>query len=542
MSSATDAATIRVHQALAARLRQLDVEVLFGLAGDANLFMVDSYIRQQRGRYVAAAHEANVVLMALGYSQRAGKTGVGTVTHGPALTNTVTSLVEGVRHRVPMLLITGSTRADAPEHLQAIDHRVFVEATGAVFERCTEPSAAADALTAAYLRAGRELRPVVLEFPVELAWEMAPPPGSLAPPSSEAHRADRIVPDPAQLDDAAGALAVARRPLVVAGRGAWHARDEVVALAEQVGAPLLTTLQAKDLFAGHPDNLGLFGTLSTPAAVEAIANCDCVMFLGCGLNPLTTDQHTLTADPRVIAVNTDPVALERPNVDVPVLGDCALTATALTELLVAAEVGSTGYAQRASSAQRTPEADRGSGPGVVGLLDAISYLDGVVPVDRTLVLDGGQWMYTTIQALRVPGPDHFVTSTSFGSIGLGMGHAIGAAMAAPDQPTLFVTGDGGFMLGGLTEFATAVRCGLDLITIVCNDGGYGAEYIQYTARGLAPETAFVEWPDFVEVAKAMGASGVMVRSETDLELARDVVTQRRGPVLIDLRIAPPLRG
>jgi thiamine pyrophosphate-dependent acetolactate synthase large subunit-like protein len=105
---------------------------------------------------------------------------------------------------------------------------------------------------------------------------------------------------------------------------------------------------------------------------------------------------------------------------------------------------------------------------------------------------------------------------------------------------LLVIGDGGFMLGGLTEFHTAVRAGIDLTVMVCNDGGYGAEHIQFRTRNLAPDISLIPWPDFAGVAAALGGEGVTVRSDAELEAVRGRIAQRSSgkPLLIDLRLDP----
>ena len=144
------------------------------------------------------------------------------------------------------------------------------------------------------------------------------------------------------------------------------------------------------------------------------------------------------------------------------------------------------------------------------------------------------------QLMRVQHPRHFIAGNLFGAIGTGIGYAIGAAVAERGLPTLAVVGDGGFMLGGLTEFHTAVREKLDLIVVLCNDGGYGAEYLHFTDYGMDPSLALFDWPEFSEVASTMGGQGVIVRTLADLGVMQEVIRSRsRGkPLLIDLKLDP----
>ena len=138
---------VKVYGAIARALKDLGIDTLFGLIGDANLYMVDSYIRDCGGKFVAVANEAAAVLAALGYTQVSGKVGVATVTHGPALTNTLTSLVEGVNSTIPMVLLAGDTPVEDRDHLQKTNQREFIMATGAGFEQFRAPGTLSEDLT-----------------------------------------------------------------------------------------------------------------------------------------------------------------------------------------------------------------------------------------------------------------------------------------------------------------------------------------------------------------------------------------------------------
>ena len=145
---------LKVYEALARTLRDHEVDVLFGLTGDANLFMVYAYVHDQHGRFVATAHESGAVQAAAGYASVTGRVGVATVTHGPALTNTVTSLVDAVRGRSAVVLIAGDTNGAERETLQDIDQREVVAVTGAGFEQVRSAPTAAHDLAVALRQLG----------------------------------------------------------------------------------------------------------------------------------------------------------------------------------------------------------------------------------------------------------------------------------------------------------------------------------------------------------------------------------------------------
>ena len=141
--------------------------------GDANLFMVDSFVRECGGQFVPAAHEGSTILMAAGYAHVSGNVGVATVTHGPALSNCTTALTEAVRGHAPLVILAGDTPADNPRHLQSIDQSELVKVTGAGFEQLRTPATVGQDVARAFYRAQVERRPIVLNMPADYMWQEA---------------------------------------------------------------------------------------------------------------------------------------------------------------------------------------------------------------------------------------------------------------------------------------------------------------------------------------------------------------------------------
>src|ERR1700730_18436440 len=160
-----------VHESVAAAVARSHVDTMFGLIGDANLFMVNAFVEQHGGRYVSAVHEASAVMMAHGYSARCGRLGVATVTQGPGLTNTATALIEAVRSSTPLVLITGDTAPSNLLNQQTLDQEPFVRATGAGYVLVQRPADAAHCVRQAIALALGESRPVVLNCPTEYQWD-----------------------------------------------------------------------------------------------------------------------------------------------------------------------------------------------------------------------------------------------------------------------------------------------------------------------------------------------------------------------------------
>ena len=525
------------YQSIARATKDHGTTKMFGLMGDANLFMVDSFVRECGGEFIPAAHEGSTILMAAAYAHVSGNVGVATVTHGPALTNCVTTLVEASRMHTPLVILAGDTPVANPRHLQSIDQRELVKVTGAGFVQLRSPTTVTEDVAQAFYRAQVERRPIVLNMPADFMWQ-------------EMDHATKVldvftkpggVAEGDTLDNAIGMIASARRPLILAGGGAIHARDELVRLAERLEAPLATTLRAKGLFNYHPFNIDIFGTLSTPAAYDLIAQSDCIICFGTALHDFTTDRGKLMKDKRIIQIDVDPTAIGGGlHPDAALVADAALTAETILFWLNEAEIPASGFTRELDTTTLTAHV-KGTGKaseGFVNYVDTLELLEDALPKDRVLVTDGGRFMTEVWCRISVPNPHSFVGTVGFGAIGLGLQTAIGAAVAAPDQPVVLFSGDGGFMMGGINEFNTAVRLGLDLIVIIANDSAYGAEHIQFVDRKMDPSLTEFSWPSFAEIATSLGGQGFEVRSSEQLETALQAVGNRTGPLLIELRLDP----
>jgi acetolactate synthase I/II/III large subunit len=531
-----------VHEVMAREVAATGTDTMFGLIGDANLFMVNSFVEKHGGTYVSAVHEASAVMMAYGYACRAARLGVATVTQGPGLTNTATALTEAVRSSTPLLVITGDTAPSNRINQQTLDTEPFVRVTGAGYVLVERPEDAGPAVRVAARRALAESRPYVLNCPTEYQWQVVDLPAEDDaagpwPDSTTGQQAEDGI-----VEEALGVIASARRPLVLAGRGVIgkEQREAVLAFAERVGAPLATTLRARNLYSAAEGCVGVCGTVSTEPGVLAIAECDCIIAFGASLNTWTTVRNSLIQGKSVVQVDNNPARF-RPEVPVTtaVEGDAAAVAQQFIEMLDAAEIAPSGFRQRVTAgltqADLAHDAPLGSKVTLAGVLSAVNR---ALPPGRTVVHDGGRFQGESFKYSWGADYRAEVPTTDFGAVGMGMGAAIGAAAFARAEPTVLITGDGGFMMNGLAELHSAIRAGLPLIVVICNDGSYGAEYDQFLARGLNPGLSLFTWPDFAEVARALGAEGLTVESVSDVAAAVSACDSPDRPVVIDVRIAP----
>ena len=537
---------MKVYEAIARGLADLGCTELFGVLGDGCVYVIDSYRRDCNGHYVAAVHEGSAVLMAQGWARVNGKVGVAAVTHGPGLTNTVTALVEGAKAGTPMVLLVGDTPVLEREHAQNINQAELVAATGAGFEPLRSPETVAEDLARAFYRAHCEHRPIVFNMPVEFQWQEV----TYQKPYLRLPETRSAIASSNDMDDAIGIIASSHLPVVIAGRGvdSPEAEAAVLRFARRIEAPVATSLRGKGLFGDDPFHLGISGTVSHEVALDIIGRSDCLIVFGASLNKYTSGERGLTRGKRIIQIN--PLASEIGHgtpVTVGLVGDPGLTADAMVKWLDEAEIPGSGarnddlLQELKTYHEQAPKKLVHSTPaGTVDLYEVAFALEEAMPKDRVFVTGSGRFMFAFWNVISVPNPRSYVDGNGFSCIGIGEATSMGAAIAAGDRPTLLVTGDGGFMLSGLSELATAVAEQLDLVIVVANDGSYGAEHIALTLHDMDPGISLLPSRDFARIAEAFGCQGLTVTSSAELQAAMVAVAKRdrKRPLVIDVKIDP----
>lgn len=555
MSRAGRAAS--VAEAVGETLARLGARTVFGVVGSGN-FHVTNALVAAGARFVAARHEAGAATMADAYARVSGELGVVSLHQGPGLTNAVTGIAEAAKSRTPLLVVAGETAAAAVRSNFRVDQAAIAAAVGAVPERVHSPRTALADVARACRTAVAERRTVLLGLPLDIQEAGHPdaghPDAGQDPPP--ARGGPRIPPLPVPPPDAVARLAdllqAAARPVFIAGRGARlaGAREPLLELAARCGALPATSAVARGLFAGDPFALDVSGGFATPAAAELIAGADLVVGWGCSLNMWTTRHGALIGgDARVVQVDVDARALgaHRP-VDLGLIGDAAETARAAAAELEARGHSATGYrteevADRLAREGRWqdvpyeehPPGEDDGGPRIDPRTLTIA-LDRMLPRERTVAVDSGNFMGYPAMFLEVPDDDAFVFTQAFQSVGLGLATAIGAAVARPDRLTVAALGDGGALMS-VAELETAVRLGLGLLVVVYDDEAYGAEVHHFGPGGHPLDTVTFPPADLAAIGRGFGCAAATVRRREDLDaVAAWLAGPRDRPMVVDAKV------
>jgi thiamine pyrophosphate-dependent acetolactate synthase large subunit-like protein len=516
------------------------VSDVFGVMGNGNVYFLDA-AEQQGLRFTPVRHEGAAIAAADAYYRASGRLAAGTTTYGPGYTNALTALAEAVQAQIPVVLVTGDAPTSGARPWD-VDQAAIAAGLGAATFTVTRDAAAAVTRQAVEYALTRRTA-VVLAIPYDLA-------------ALEAE--DEDLPEPAALkvtDDGgtdlarvARLLAGARRPMILAGRGAHlaGAGPELRELADRLGALTAGTALALNLLNGE-GYLGVAGGFGTDTAAGLMGEADVVLIAGASLSPFTMRfGHLLGPDATVIQIDTA-VEQTNPRVDVFVQADVKVAALRLLSLL---DGDAAPDAWRAEAARRLavgPGHAAGSTETVGGRLDPralASALDAVLPERRTVVQDGGHFIGWAPMYWNIPRPQDLVmVGTAFQSIGLGLASAVGAARAVEDDRTLVLaSGDGGFLMG-LSDLESLIGAAHSAIVVIYNDAAYGAEIHQYGSQGLTEKPMLIPEVDFRGVARALGADSAVIRSLSDLSTLQDWIDAgARGTFVADCRITSTVRA
>ncbi|MGI5201751.1 thiamine pyrophosphate-binding protein [Spirillospora sp. CA-108201] len=543
---------MNVAEAVGHTLARFGAGTVFGVVGSGN-FHVTNALAAAGARFVAARHEGGAVTMADAYARVSRGLGVVTVHQGPGLTNAVTGMAEAAKSRTPLLVVAGEVAAAAVRSNFRVDQAAIAAAVGAVPERVHSPETALADVARACRTAVAERRTVLLGLPLDVQAAELPDAPARTPARARPGRVPALpVPPPAAVAGLADTLQAARRPVFVAGRGARlsGARDALAELAGRCGALPATSAVARGLFAGDPFALDVSGGFATPAAAELIRGADLVVAWGCSLNMWTTRHGALIGrNAAVVQVDVEAHALgaHRP-VDLGLIGDAAETARAVTAELRARGHRATGYrtpevAERLAREGRWqdvpydehPGEDGGDGPRIDPRTLTIA-LDGMLPRERTVAVDSGNFMGYPAMFLDVPDDDGLVFTQAFQSVGLGLATAIGAAVARPDRLTVAALGDGGALMS-VAELETAVRLGLGLLVLVYDDEAYGAEVHHFGPDGHPLDAVTFPPADLAAIGRGFGCAAATVRTPDDLAaVAGWLAGPRDRPMVVDAKV------
>lgn len=524
-------------------LKEQGVDTVFGYPGGAILNVYDELYRH-RGeiRHVLTSHEQGASHAADGYARATGRVGVCLATSGPGATNLVTGIATAYMDSVPLVAITCNVGVSllGKDSFQEVDiagitmpitkHNFIVK----------DVHRLADTLRRAFAiaKSGRP-GPVLVDIPKDVtaataAFENRP----LTPLSKKKEKISQE-----SLEKAARMIRASKRPYIFVGGGAVisGAAEELATFAGLVDAPVCDSLMGKGAFDGEdPAYSGMLGMHGTKASNFGVSRCDLLIAIGTRFSDrVIGNPKAFARDAKILHIDIDPAEINKNIVvNADVIGDVREVLMALNRLLEPCE--HTDWKREVEEAKErfplTYDRSELSGPYLVEKICEKTKGDAII------VTEVGQHQMWAAQYYRFHRPRQFLTSGGLGTMGYGLGAAIGAQIGCPDKQVINIAGDGCFRMN-MNEIATAVREHLPLIEVIVDnrvlgmvrqwqDLFYGKRYSQ---------TILSDNIDYVKLAEAMGATAYAASTKEEFDAALDAALAAKGPVLIDAHIDPDFK-
>ncbi|HLE34723.1 MAG TPA: thiamine pyrophosphate-dependent enzyme [Nitrososphaerales archaeon] len=521
------------------------VEVIFGLPGDGiNGFIEALRRRQDRIKFVLVRHEESAAFMACAYAKYTGKLGACVATSGPGAIHLLTGLYDAKADNTPVIAITGSTYSDMMgSRYQQDVNLINLFSDVAVYNNMINgPEHAEMAVDIACRTAIAQRGVSHLTIPIDIQERELK--GEYSRHKVAGHTSDVFVtkhmPDPRLIERAAKILNAGNKVVILVGQGALNAEEEVIAVAEQLSAPVVKALLGKAVIPdNHPNSVGGLGLLGTEPASDAMSEADTLLMVGTSFPYI--DYLPKPGQARAVQIDLYPdrIGLRYP-VEVGLVGDSKLTLSALLPLLYRKPDDEFLQSKREGMKkwrsllnERSSRTDKPIKPQVIAVAINEELEDNAI-----ISVDSGTNTIWAAQYIDIRKGMKFSLSGTLATMACGLPYAIAAQIAFPDRQSVAFVGDGGFsMLMG--EFATAVKYDLPIKVVIIKNNGLGMIRWEQLAFLGNPEFGVEFAPiDFAKFAEACGGRGYSIKEPDEVKTVMHEAMSEKKPTIIEAYVDP----
>ncbi|MBE6047244.1 MAG: biosynthetic-type acetolactate synthase large subunit [Clostridium sp.] len=511
-------------------------KIVFGYPGGQVINIYDSlYKYQNQIKHVLTCHEQGAAHAADGYARATGEVGVCIATSGPGATNLVTGIATAYMDSVPLVAITGNVPMNllGKDSFQEVDIRGITMPITKHNYIVKDVNKLQEVINEAF-RIAKEGRPgpVLIDIPKNIQIEKA------EYKKLGKAKLKKFKINEQKIKSAVEMINKAKKPFIYVGGGAVasNAAEQVLALAEKLNSPICNSLMARGVIPSeHPLYTGMIGMHGTKASNITATKCDLFIALGARFSDRVISNSQNISNANIIHIDIDPAEINK-NVKV----DLSISADLkeALELIVSAvnEKNNEEWLESVNSLKKLP-AYKIENEDVLSPKVLFDALNKVTDKDLIISTEVGQHQMWTAQYYHFKKPRTFITSGGLGTMGFGLGAAIGAQFGRPDCKVINIAGDGSFMMN-CQEIATAVSNKLPIIIIVMNNNVLGMvrqwQTLFFDKR--YSNTILNRKTDLVKLAEAFGAKGYRVREKDELDDVLSKALESDGPVLIDYRI------
>ena len=523
-----------VSDVLIAELAAWGVHLVFGIPGTSSLGLVEAIRKNSDMRYIVFRHEANAAMAASAYNKLTGKMAACLTIAGPGATNLATGLYDAKEDHASVISLNGQSgiQYTGSGGIQEIDQDAFFRPI-TVYNNTI-----ADKKTAVLLLS-RALKHAVLERGVG---QISVPNGIQKEPldarfctRESCTGSQDIVPADELLKEAAGRINAAEHPVIIAGWGAFAAGQDVLTIAQKIGAPILTTFRAKGIL--PEDNewvIGILGNVGSPSARKCAEDADLLVTFGVGFSNFTN----VPEDKPMVQVDIDPLKLGRNSRSLLLWGNCTRVLPRLLPLLAEKDTEPVRVRIARMKQEWDERRDREADPEARPLRPPfiMKVLSEVIPEDAVISLDVGENQWWFGRNFRMKN-QRFAMSGYLATMGFGFPGSIAAKIAYPDRPVFCITGDGGFSMA-MADFVTAVNYHLPIVVIILNNHQLGMIQVEQMMEQYPNYATDLLNPDFAAYAGVCGGYGISVKQPDELRPAILKAISLDQPVIVDVDTDP----
>jgi pyruvate dehydrogenase (quinone) len=543
-----------VADVIVERLADWGVQRVFGYSGDGTNPLMGAFRRRGSSGpvFLQSRHEEYAAFMAVGHAKYTGGIGVVTSTQGPGAVHLLAGLYDAKLDGAPVVAIVGQQKRTVlgAEYLQEIDLQTLFKDVARFVQTALVAEQVPMVIDRAFRAALTSRAPAVVIVPHDVQQEPAPelPQEHGIVVTAVEWSRPVVRPRDEELGRAVELLAAAERPMLLVGQGARSARSEVVALAERLGAGVVTSLLGKPYVDERlPFAAGTMGHLGTTASAELLGECDALLIVGS--NDPWTEFYPPPGKARGVQIDLDASVIgNRYPVEVGLVGDAALSLAALLELLpVRSDRPWSMRVPDAVAAWRSIRAERAAiVADPINPERVVAELAAVLPDDARLAVDVGSCAYWYARQLVLPvGVDAHISGT-LACMGCGIPYGLAAKFDTPHRPVVVLAGDGAMQMGGVSELITVAKYWRDWADprfVVCVFNNRDLAEVSWEQREMEGQPRFEDsqgLPDvpFAGVAELLGLRGIRVEDPADLAGAWATALAADRPTVIDVVTDP----
>ncbi|MEG0256971.1 MAG: biosynthetic-type acetolactate synthase large subunit [Christensenella sp.] len=513
-------------------LKEQGVDTVFGFPGGTVIALYDALFACNEIKHILTCHEQHAAHAADGYARATGKTGVVFATSGPGATNLVTGIATAYMDSVPMVIITGNVNKQnlGKDSFQEIDitgvtipitkHNVIVKEISELARTVRE---------AFYIACSGRKGPVLIDVPQDitmLEWDYEPQKPKTVSAQNTCKKED--------IAAAACAINNSKKPFILAGGGvsAAGAEREIQKLAKKLKAPVTMTLMGLGAYAAADEQYtGMIGMHGTKTSALCANNCDLLIAVGTRFSErVTSARATFAKQAKILHIDVDPAEINKNvHADYEIIGNAKDVLAALLPNIE--KKTDDAWMKTVSKWKQSYPLDRAT-KNARFPKKLLQIMQETAPADTIFTTEVGQHQMWAAQFLHIEEPRHFLTSGGLGTMGFGLGAAIGAAIGTGHR-VVNIAGDGSFHMN-LQEIVTAVKLKLPIVVLVFNNNVLGMvrQWQDLYCEGRHSQTTLDNKTDYVKLAEAFGAYGMDISHEQDLRAAFKKAFAQEGPVIV----------